>query len=296
MKPSSKRGVDKRQSGQGAFTLIELLVVIAVIAILAAMLLPALSKAKYAAKNTQCRNNLRQISLGVGLYTSTHQVFPTYAVQEAWVSLGDWYRRLELPLSYDTNSSVAPPVTMKTLRLGGVFRCPLNSGPIMTVSYAAGSVEIPLPTWTSYGYNAWGIMTGPSPNNLGLGGFCPPPNPLWPIARSTPESAVRAPSELIALGDEFNRSRNAALDGLIKRDAVIAPLTGYQSGNQWSAYSPQKRLKSQPTFIAHRGRANRAFADGHLESEDMRKPFAASDEQLKRWNVDNKPHRELLRD
>ena len=69
------RGLEAERRRAG-FTLIELLVVIAVVAILAALLLPALSRARIAADNTVCRNNLRQYALALGMYADDYGYYP----------------------------------------------------------------------------------------------------------------------------------------------------------------------------------------------------------------------------
>lgn len=268
------------------FTLIELLVTIAIIAVLVALVLPAVQQAREAARRSQCLNNTKQFGIGLHNYLETHQVFPPSSTSD--VEQGGWImnpltRHLHswptfvMPYmdassvyqSIDFNVSSLHPNNRTAAAVQFPYnRCPSYSGPTVSSDpdYTQFGPDYAITNYVAMGSTTAGVLYG------GNTGLYVPDGIIHPLSSNGPRDVTDGMSNTLLLVETREEQHAVRADGGMM--AVVA--MRYDDLNSPTYAGPELALNYTPYFeyidpnvlwgpsSQHAGGAMHLFADGSV--------------------------------
>ena len=240
------------------FTLIELLVVIAIIAILVALLLPAVQQARAAARRTQCRNNLKQIGLALHNYVDAHRLFPPGSTND--VEQGGWISRPQRRHIHSWLSMILPHIEQSALynkidfnvsslhannlpaasQIVQSYRCASYSGPRFSSAriYTRFAPNYATTNYVALGASDVGHIYG---QNTGL---FQPDGTIYPLSNTDPADVTDGLSNTILVVETREEQMSVWIDG---GTASVVALR-YDASNGPTYAGPEVSLNFHPYF------------------------------------------------
>ena len=241
------------------FTLIELLVVIAIIAVLVALVLPAVQQARESARQTTCRNNLKQIGLALHNYHSAHSLFPPSSTSD--VEQGGWIVVPKGRHIHSWSSLLLPYVDQQTLHnqfnfnlsslhpdnlplaemLPEVFRCPSYSGPKFSQdeNYTRFSERCAITNYAAMGSSDVGHIYGQN------SGVLAPDGTMFPLSHSRIDDVTDGTGQTVLICETREEKMMVWTDG--GTAALVA--RPYDAGNPPGYGGRRVSLNYRPYFV-----------------------------------------------